>query len=86
MMFALAPTVLQRAVLLCEGSEVELDKSGRILIPQDLRIWAGLETDVVIVGQINYLEVWKPELWQELDSQSQVFDDDRFNMLNLSTR
>jgi MraZ protein len=75
-----------RRYIIGKGSQAELDKSGRILITQDLRTWAELETDVVIVGQGNYFEVWKPELWQELEIQGQDFDDERFKTLNLSTR
>ncbi|HKZ44334.1 MAG TPA: division/cell wall cluster transcriptional repressor MraZ [Anaerolineales bacterium] len=64
----------------------ELDKSGRILIPQDLRVWAGLETNVTIVGQGNYFEVWNPELLEVEDSQSESFDNKRFEALNISTQ
>lgn len=75
-----------RRHIIGKGNQVELDGSGRILISQDLRTWAELETDVVIVGQGNYFEVWKPELWQVMESQEQVFDAERFKALNLSTR
>jgi MraZ protein len=75
-----------RRHIIGKGNQVELDGSGRILISQDLRAWAELETDVIIVGQGNYFEVWKPELWQEMESQEQVFDAERFKALNLSTR
>jgi MraZ protein len=75
-----------RRHIMGKGNQVELDGSGRILITQDLRTWAELETDVVIVGQGNYFEVWKPELWQVIDSQAQNFDDERFKALNISTQ
>ena len=75
-----------RRHIIGKGNQVELDKSGRILISQDLRTWAELEDEVVIVGQGNYFEVWKPELWQEMEDQDQVFDAERFKTLNLSTR
>ena len=75
-----------RRHIIGKGNQVELDGSGRILISQDLRTWAELETDVIIVGQGNYFEVWKPELWQAMESQEQVFDAERFKALNLSTR
>jgi MraZ protein len=75
-----------RRHIIGKGNQVELDGSGRILISQDLRAWAELETDVIIVGQGNYFEVWKPELWQNMEDQDQVFDAERFKALNLSTR
>ena len=75
-----------RRYIMGKGSQVELDKSGRILIPQDLRTWAGLETNVIIVGQGNYLEVWKPELLELEDSQNETFDNKRYEALNISTQ
>lgn len=75
-----------RRYIMGKGSQVELDKSGRILIPQDLRTWAGLETNVTIVGQGNYLEVWKPELLELEDSQNETFDNKRYEALNISTQ
>ena len=41
----------------------ELDKQGRILIPQTLREFAGLDKDVVLVGVIDKIEVWDKERW-----------------------
>jgi MraZ protein len=35
-----------------------LDKQGRILVPQSLRKYAGLEKDVAIIGLINHFEIW----------------------------
>ena len=35
-----------------------LDKQGRILIPQNLREYAGLDKDVTIIGAINTVEIW----------------------------
>jgi MraZ protein len=77
---------LLRRHIIGKANQVDLDRSGRILISQELRAWAGLDADVIIVGQGNYFEIWKTELWQELDNQSQVFDAERFKTLNLSTR
>ena len=35
------------------------DKQGRVLIPQDLRSFAGLEKDVVVIGANNKAEIWE---------------------------
>ena len=43
----------------------QLDKQGRILVPQTLRQFAGLEKDVVLTGNLNRIEVWSKEKWRE---------------------
>ena len=43
----------------------EMDKQGRILVPQTLRQFAGLEKDVVLTGNLNRIEVWSKEKWSE---------------------
>jgi MraZ protein len=45
--------------------DAELDKQGRLLVPQYLRSYAGLETgEVVVVGALNRLEIWTPGAWE----------------------
>ena len=39
----------------------QLDKQGRILVPQTLRQFAGLDKDVVLTGNLNRIEVWSKE-------------------------
>ncbi|MFH2040386.1 MAG: division/cell wall cluster transcriptional repressor MraZ [Chloroflexota bacterium] len=75
-----------RRHIIGKGFQAELDKSGRILISESLRTWAGLEANVTIVGQGNYLEVWNPELLDADDSQNEAFDNERFIALNISTQ
>ncbi len=38
--------------------ECSLDKQGRILVPQSLRKYAGLEKDAAIIGLISHFEIW----------------------------
>ncbi len=42
------------------ASEVGLDKQGRIMIPPHLLKAAGLGKEAMIVGAINWMEVWDP--------------------------
>ena len=44
---------------------VEFDKQGRVLIPQSLREFAGIEKDVVLCGNIGHIEVWSKEKYEE---------------------
>ncbi|MCL2579588.1 MAG: division/cell wall cluster transcriptional repressor MraZ [Oscillospiraceae bacterium] len=43
--------------------EVEPDKQGRILIPTNLREYAGLDKDIVIIGVSERAEIWNSENW-----------------------
>ena len=53
--------------------ELEMDAQGRILLPLNLREFAGLEGEVVVVGTRNRVEIWSKERWAE---QSAGLDDD----------
>lgn len=44
--------------------ECEVDKQGRILLPNKLRQHANLNKDVVFVGVLNKVEVWSRERWE----------------------
>jgi MraZ protein len=61
---ALKPAVkrFQRLVL-GYATDIELDGSGRMLLPQSLREYARLEKKLVLVGQGNKLEIWSEGLW-----------------------
>ena len=50
---------------LAGAATVDVDKQGRILLPQILREFAGLEKDVVLVGVGSRIEIWSKERWVE---------------------
>jgi MraZ protein len=45
--------------------DCEIDKQGRIVIPQDLRSYAKIERDLITVGASNKIEVWSKEEWEK---------------------
>lgn len=47
------------------GMECTIDKQGRIMIPANLREHAQINKEVVIVGNIEKIEIWAKEKWQE---------------------
>lgn len=51
------------------AAEVEADKQGRILIPQHLREYAGIEKDIMVIGATNRAEIWDKDKWDEINSQ-----------------
>lgn len=47
------------------STEVELDGSGRLLLPKPMMRYAGIEKEVIVVGMGNRVEVWNPERYDE---------------------
>ena len=61
---ALKPAVKRfQRLMLGYATDLELDSSGRILLPQSLREYAQLDKKLVLVGQGNKLELWSEALW-----------------------
>ncbi|MFX4261407.1 division/cell wall cluster transcriptional repressor MraZ [Pelotomaculum propionicicum] len=48
----------------------EVDKQGRILIPGNLREYAGLEKDVVVIGVSTRVEIWAKEQWEQYSARA----------------
>lgn len=46
----------------------EVDKQGRILLPQVLREFADLQKDVVLVGVLSRIEIWSRDRWDNTSS------------------
>jgi MraZ protein len=82
-----AARALQR-IILGNASQTNLDSAGRILIPQNLRDLAGLQTEAVLVGLGDYFEIWTPANWQaeQAKLQDPATNEQRFATLTLSTR
>jgi MraZ protein len=59
---------LRRAVF-SAAEPVELDKQGRVIIPDHLRQYAGINGNVAIIGLGDYIEIWDQQSWLELDSR-----------------
>ncbi|SHE38958.1 MraZ protein [Caldanaerobius fijiensis DSM 17918] len=47
------------------ASQCEVDKQGRVLIPQNLREYASLKKDLMIIGVSTRVEIWSLEKWQK---------------------
>ncbi len=52
--------------------ECEIDKQGRFLIAGNLRDFAGLEKDVVIIGVNTRIEIWSKEKWLAYSSDENI--------------
>jgi MraZ protein len=72
-LFAARARLVQRRIL-APAQEVEVDKLGRIAIPQSLREFAGLGKDCVILGITKYIEIWDAEAYKKyLESNESEF-------------
>lgn len=57
------------------ATECEIDKQGRILIPANLRAYASLEKDVVVIGVSTRVEIWSKDKWEEYNSDDNISPD-----------
>jgi len=64
------PRVKQKQVraIFAHAADCELDSQGRILLPQALRAYAGLDKNVAVVGNGETAEFWDADKWAEVDS------------------
>ncbi len=53
------------------ATECELDKQGRVNIPNSLREHAKLDKDCIVIGVSNRVEIWDKETWNGYAQQSQ---------------
>lgn len=69
------------------AERVEVDKIGRILLPQYLRSLAQLENEVMLVGVGDTFEIWSPALWAKKNEQLEDLEanEKRFAVFDLST-
>ncbi|WP_055107464.1 division/cell wall cluster transcriptional repressor MraZ [Paenibacillus ihumii] len=57
------------------ATECEWDKQGRVNLPGNLRQYAKLEKDCVVLGVSNRVEIWSRDTWEQYFQQSE----DTFN-------
>ena len=72
-----AQAVKIRRFIFGNASDVTVDAQGRINIVQNLRDYAGIDKNAVILGLGSYLEIWSEEAWKtesELESSEEIED------------
>ncbi|MFA5185639.1 MAG: division/cell wall cluster transcriptional repressor MraZ [Patescibacteria group bacterium] len=58
-------------LMLAGAMDVDVDKSGRVTVPEYLREYAGLSKDVVVTGLYDRLEIWDEKAWNEYSSKTE---------------
>lgn len=59
-------------VFMAGVKEVELDSSGRMLIPRDLAVFANISKDVVLASNVNIIEVWDKDKYEAKIAEDQA--------------
>jgi MraZ protein len=57
------------------AAECEVDKQGRILLPQNLREYAGLEKDIYVIGVSTRVEIWDKAKWENYSGDENMSAD-----------
>ena len=61
-----------------DAASCDVDKQGRIIIPTDLRSYAGISTTdstVVLIGVNTYIEIWNKDKWSEIQQKAEADDE-----------
>jgi MraZ protein len=72
-----------RRLVFALATDAVPDKQGRILIPAELREYAGIDGEAVVVGMDSTIEVWSPAVWQSLRETVEHEAGQADNWLNL---
>ena len=63
------------------ASSVQYDKQGRIALSSNLIQYGDLRKEVLILGMVNKIEIWNPNILDSVDKQSQEIDSSQFDEL-----
>jgi len=62
------------------ATELDLDSHGRILLPRELREFAGLDKQAILIGQGNKFELWDEDRWNVKRDQWLQADDESVDL------
>ena len=57
--------------------DLQFDKQGRIVIPNNLKIHAGLSKECVVIGTLDKIEIWSKENWDNFNQENK----DKFELI-----
>lgn len=66
------------------ATECDLDRQGRITIPQNLRDYADVDKDVVVIGVSNRIEIWSRGRWEQyMQEAEEAYEEIAENIVEL---
>jgi MraZ protein len=69
--FAKANTRAFSRLMLAGAMDCDMDKNGRVILPEYLRTFAKIQKRAVIAGLYNRLEIWSEELWKRYKNETE---------------
>lgn len=63
-------------LMLAGAMDVEIDRQGRVVIPEYLRRYAKLGKDVVVAGLYSRIEIWNQKAWNAYKTRTEKDSDD----------
>ena len=73
-------------MILGSAHKVMVAPDGKIVIPDVLKTFAGLEHEVTLVGQGDFIEIWSSENWYRQAEQLLHIEANQFSTLTITTR
>jgi len=55
------------------ATDQNLDRQGRIQVPEALRTYAGLGKDVTVVGVADHIELWASDVWETVAAEADEY-------------
>jgi len=62
----------QIRTLFASAFETDLDKQGRMAVPPNLREYAAITREVVVIGAMDRVEIWEPSRWRDYNATAQA--------------
>ncbi len=60
-----------KRIVFAEAMDEVLDAQGRVVVPPELRRYAGIEREVIVVGVNTSLEIWDAARWEALNATAE---------------
>jgi MraZ protein len=73
-------TVLKRFIG-SESTQVTVDKSGRICLPEEMARSAGIKDEAVLVGLLDRFEIWEPARYKNVKATDAVMAQEAFKLM-----
>jgi MraZ protein len=68
----------------CASANVcSLDRQGRILVSAALRQYAGIDSEVLLIGMMKKMELWSPARWEAYESSMDAQFDTNVQLMGL---